>query len=83
MKHVGRSLTVLVACVAWAAVAQVAGPPTLASNGGGALRDAQGKSRGRPPTYGGGPVQSANAVKYDASTLKAHNVPDITTDNKR
>jgi hypothetical protein len=82
MKHVGHSLTVLVACVAWAAVAQVAGPQDLAATGGGGVRGEQGKSGGRPPTYGGGPVQSANAVKYDAATLKAQNVPEITTDNK-
>jgi hypothetical protein len=75
MKHVAHSLIVLVVCVAFAEVTQVTGPQILASNGGG-------KSGGRPPTYGGGPVQNANSVKYDEAALKTHNVPEITTDNK-
>jgi hypothetical protein len=72
MKHFVHGLAVLVACVAWVAAEQAAAP-----RGGG-----QGKPAGRPPTYGGGPVQSQNAVKYDAERLKASNVPEVTTDNK-
>src|SRR5262245_10209977 len=41
-----------------------------------------GKFSERPPSYGGGPVQSPNAVTYDAERLKGLNVPEITTDNK-
>src|SRR5438128_11109674 len=36
----------------------------------------------RPPTYGGGFVQSPNAVKYGPEILKNQNVPDLITDNK-
>ena len=82
MKPFAHGLTVLVAWVVWVAVAQVAAPQGSAANGGGGVRGGQGKPGGRPPTYGGGPVQSQNAVKYDAQALKAQNVPEITTDNK-
>jgi hypothetical protein len=68
MKRFARGLTVLVACAACLAAGRVATP--------------QGKPGGRPPTYGGGPVKSPNAVKYSAEDLKAANVPQITTDNK-
>jgi hypothetical protein len=68
MKHFAHGLAVVVACVAWAAVAQVAVP--------------QGKFAARQPTLGGGPVQSPHAVQYDAQALKTHNVPELTTDNK-
>src|SRR5262249_4309143 len=68
MKRFARGLTVLATCAACLAAARVATP--------------QGKPGGRPPTYGGGPVNSSNAVKYSVGQLKAHNVPELTTDNK-
>src|SRR5262245_26941633 len=76
MKPFAHGLTVLVACVVWAAADQAATPQ------GAAPGATKGKPGGRPPTYGGGPVQSGNAVKYDAEALKAQGVPDLTTDNK-
>jgi hypothetical protein len=80
MKHYAPGLTVLVACVAWVAAEQAAAPQGSAPIGGGPPAG-QGKPGGRPPTYGGGPVQSPNAVKYDAEALKTRGVPEITTNN--
>ncbi len=82
MKHFAHGLTALVACVACVAAERSASPQGAAPSAGVALRGDQGKPGGRPPTYGGGPVQSQNAVKYDAEALKAQSVPEITTDNK-
>jgi hypothetical protein len=75
MKPMTLGLTVLVACVCWAALEQPAMPQGAPAGG-------KDKFAGRKPTYGGGPVQSQNAVKYAAAALKAQNVPEITTDNK-
>jgi hypothetical protein len=73
MTHLAQRLAILLACAAWAAVGL----------GGAADKEKRkDKAGGTVPSYGGGPVQSQNAVKYDAETLKTHGVPDITTDNK-
>ncbi|HYT90569.1 MAG TPA: discoidin domain-containing protein [Gemmataceae bacterium] len=82
MKHLTHGLTVLAACVASVMMVQMAAPQDVAPSGGGGSPGAQGKPGGRVPTYGGGPVQSQHAVKYDDAALKAHNVPELTTDNK-
>src|SRR5437763_13403416 len=77
MTHLAPCLTILIACATWLAV-QPAMPRGFAP--GQDKKDT--KFPGRAPSYGGGPVQSPNATKYDADALKAHNVPHIITDNK-
>src|SRR5437867_3519263 len=77
MTHLGPCLTILFASAALPALEPA---PRGFAPGGQDKKDA--KFPGRAPSYGGGPVQSANAVQYDPDALKAHNVPDLTTDNK-
>ena len=76
MTHMGSRLTILMAFVAWAAGDQAQAPRGPTPDGG---TDRFGERR---PSLGGGPVQSPNAVKYDAEALKVSNVPEVTTDNK-
>jgi hypothetical protein len=72
MTRLALWLTILTVC----GLAPNDGTPGVLGAGG------TGKLAERAPSYGGGPVQSPHAVKYDAETLKTYNVPDITTDNK-
>src|SRR5688572_12368819 len=74
MMNSSRCLAILVAC---AAVAP--GDDGFSQEG---LRGGRDKYGDRSPSHGGGPVQSENALKYDAGTLKAQSVPEISTDNK-
>lgn len=67
MRQLARVWTILVSCAAWAVVQQAGG---------------QGKVAPTTPSYGGGPVNSPNSVKYEAGALKAQMVPEISTDNK-
>jgi hypothetical protein len=77
MTRLARSVAILAVCAAWFVAERQAAPQEFAPG-----RGTKDKIGHRSPTYGGGPVQSPNAVKYEAETLKAHNVPEIATDNK-